>query len=338
MKEIKNALSESPQAIENILRILDFNHIKRDTYKKEIICGNSEKGHGNSIHIKLDETLMSSDFKYGVKGDLISFLMKKKKIELKEVMNLIKNELGIDSFCYSKKESNGLFGGAYNKIKKVNKFEMLNILSEDTLYPFSNKYNTMFLKDGISIETQIKFEIGFDIETQRITIPWRDYEGSLIGVMGRYNGECDHAYRWLPVIPFPKRDLLYGYSHNYMQLENCEVIYVGESEKSVLQWDSMDINTTLGIGRSEISAMQIKKIISLQPKKIIYCLDEGLPEEISIKNVKATQQFLKYYDIEVGYIYDEQNDILPYDSKYSPSDLCKEEFLELIEKKVKGVI
>ena len=337
MKEIKELLLSNPEHIENIFTTLGFYKVHK--YKQEILCCNSEKGSGASINIKLNDNISCKDFKNGTKGDIFSFLMKKRQLELMDILNIVKQELGLDSFTFSEKPTNSVFGGAYRKIKRNSTNENEDIiLPEETLIPYSNKLNMRFLRDGISFETQRKFQIGLDPFTQRITIPWRSLQGELLGVMGRYTGEEEGIPRWLPVIPFPKLNALYGYSTNYKYLVDCDVLYLGESEKFVLALDSLGINTCLAIGRSEISSGQIKRIISLNPKEIIYCMDEGLPEEINIKNVKLTQQFLKYHNIKVLYVYDENNEILPKNSKASPTDFNKDIFLRLVTEKVKEVL
>lgn len=333
MKEIKELLLQNPEHIENILISLNFYKVRK--YRQEIICCNSPKGHGNSIHINLTESISCRDFKYNIQGDIFSFLMQKRQFDLSDILNIVKQELGIDSFTFSKKSTNSVFGGAYGKIRKNHCEQMsCEILDESILIPYLNKFNIRFFKDGISFETQKKFKIGIDFLSQRITVPWRNYEGELIGVMGRYLGDSEELAKWLPIMPFPKKNVLYGYSENYQYLVDCDELYVFESEKGVLLSDTLGINTCVALGRNEISSMQIKRLIALNPKKIIYCLDESLPEEISIKNVKLTQQLIKHRDIKVGYIYDKNNEVLKKDSKDAPIDNGIEIFNKLLKEYV----
>lgn len=337
MKEIKELLLQNPEHIENILITFNFHKVRK--YRDTIICCNTEKGNGNSIHIKLEESIYAKDYKYQIKGDIFSFIMQKRQIDLFDVLNVVKQELGIDSFNFSKKIENKVFGGAYQKIRKnISHSVEYTILSKEILIPYANKFNMRFFKDGISFEAQKKFGIGIDFITQRISVPWGNYLGELIGIMGRSLSDEEGITKWFPIIPFPKIDALYGYSENYIYLVDCDDLYIFESEKGTLQADSFGINSCISLGRNEISSMQIKKLISLNPKRIIFCLDEGLPEEISIKNVKLTQQFIKYRDIKVGYIYDAENDILPKGSKASPGDLGENMFLRLIKEKLKEVL
>jgi DNA primase len=257
--------------------------------------------------------------------------MKKRNLLFKDVLNIIKKELNLSDFCsFTKDTLFGIFGGAYNKISRPTKITSNKVLDSEILKEYCNKFNIRFFQDGINFHTQKKFNIGFDTISQRITVPWFNDYDELIGIMGRYNGDEKDIKKWMPIIPFLKLNELYGYSQNYEFLQECDVIYIGESEKFVLQCDSMGINTALGLGRNAISSEQIKKIIRFQPKKILYCLDEGLPEENSIINVKATEQFLKYSDIEVGYVYDRFNEFLGKESKDSPTDNGIEIFKAII--------
>lgn len=329
MDEIKEMLINNPQHIINILRSLDFHNIK--LVKDKIICGNSKDGNGKSIHIKLNKHINCTDWKYNVTGDFIAFIMDKRKLSFKDIMNIIKAELKIDEINFKRSEKpRGIFGGCYENMYRKNNYNEQIVLSEAELDKYIYKFNTRFLKDGINLKTQQKFKIGFDVESQRITVPWYNYDGELIGIMGRINEDDPEVAKWFPIIPFSKKSTLFGYSHNYNKLSHCNSIFIGESEKFVLQLDSMGINTGIGLGCNTISEHQIKRLISLQPKNIIFCLDEGLPEDISIKNVKSVMSFLKLYKIRVGYVYDRNNKYLELGKKQSPGDLGKDMFKKVV--------
>ena len=60
--------------------------------------------------------------------------------------------------------------------------------------------NDLFYEDGISYSTQKEFQIGYDTETNRITIPIYSEIGDLVGVKGRLfqkevdESECKYLY------------------------------------------------------------------------------------------------------------------------------------------------
>ena len=65
--------------------------------------------------------------------------------------------------------------------------------------------NDLFLKDGIDLTTQQKFCIGYDWNSNRIIIPEFSFEGELIGITGRYNGQDYEEWnepKYYPIIEF----------------------------------------------------------------------------------------------------------------------------------------
>jgi len=338
INEIKKQLINNPIHIQNILEYYEFYNI--DIRSQEIRCSFSKDTNKTSIRIKLrnNDFLYITDYGRGLNCEFFKFIIQSRNVDFKELINVVKRELGIESFTYKKREP--IFGGFYNKIKsKRYSYIELKTYDESILNPYLNRYNIMFLQDGISLDTQKKYKIGFDIISQRITCPWWSFDGKLVGITGRYIGdyENDNTLKWCPVIPHPKSQTLFGYTENYQHLQDCEELFIGESEKFPMQLDSMGIYTGLGLGGNSIHALQIKNMITLNPRKIIFSFDEGLDEEIILKQVNLIKSKLKFFDIKIGYIIDKENIIMPKDSKISPSDLGKQKFIELKNKYVKWV-
>lgn len=181
----------------------------------------------------------------------------------------------------------------------------------------------MFLKDGISCETQEKYKVGYDLSTMRITIPWYSPNGDLVGLVGRYNSQSydeDGVPKYLSLIRFFKSDSLFGFAENYHSLIG-ETVFIVEAEKSVMQAHSIGIHNVVALGSNNISPMQEKYIKILHPKNIIICFDEGLKKEniiAQLEKFKNTQSVFKY---NLGYIYDEDNMFMQKGSKSSPFDL-----------------
>jgi DNA primase len=257
--------------------------------------------------------------------------MKCKNVELKDIIKTVKEELGIT--CIEFQKTKKIFGGFYDNIKRRNKGATeLKKYDENVMKDYINKYNTLFLKDGISFTTQRKFKVGLDHLSSRITVPWYDYEESLVGIEGRYIGDykTDEVPKWFPVIAFPKSQVLFGYNTNYQHLQSADEIYVGESSKFVMQLDSHGAYNTVALGGNSIHNQQIKQLSWLNPKKIIFCLDEGLDMELINRQIEKTKILLKFTDIKIGFVYDKDNRILEKGSKNSPSDVGYDNFRELV--------
>jgi DNA primase len=329
MIELKKRLMDNPHHIENILEHYDFYNI--DVRSREIRCGIDEKTNNTSVRIKLNENLTANDFGRDIHGDLFSLIMKSKKVDLKDIIQTVKTELGITYIEFNKPKK--IFGGFYDRIKRRNQNSIeLKKYDEDIMKDYINKYNTLFLKDGISFSTQRKFNIGVDHLSCRISVPWFDYEGSLVGIEGRYMGDYkqDEVSKWFPIIPFPKSQTLFGYNTNYINLQESDDIYVGESSKFVMQLDSMKIYNSLALGGNSIHNQQIKQLSWLNPKRIIFCFDEGLEEELILRQIEKTKILLKFFEIKVGFVIDRDHKILEKGSKNSPSDVGLDGFNELI--------
>lgn len=329
MIELKKRLLNNPEHIENILEEYDFHNITVNS--REIRCGFDEGTNNTSIRIKLNENLSANDFGRDIHGDLFSLIMKCKEVTLKDIIKTVKEELGITYIEFQKTKK--IFGGFYDNIKRRNKNTTeLKKYDENIMKEYINKYNTLFLKDGIDFNTQRKFKLGVDHVSSRITVPWYDFEESLVGIEGRYIGDYknDEVSKWLPVIPFPKSQVLFGYNTNYSNLQSADEIYVGESSKFVMQLDSMGVYTTVALGGNSIHNQQIKQLSWLNPKKIIFCFDEGLGMDLIDRQIEKTKILLKFTDIQIGFVNDKENIILEKDSKNSPSDVGFNNFRELV--------
>ena len=188
----------------------------------------------------------------------------------------------------------------------------------------------MFRHDGIDFDTQKVFGVGYDIETQRITVPEYTLDGKLCGIMGRLNDKhCDKAERWLPIIPCSRSLTLYGYHRNYADIQDKNIVIIGESEKFVQQLYSMGCKTGLALCGCDVSTIQAKYIKSLMTSRVVLALDEGIAEDQIRSQAEKLITKNAMFTNKVGYIYDKDNKILAKDSKASPSDLGKQAFAEL---------
>lgn len=225
------------------------------------------------------------------------------------------------------------FGGFFQGlVKEISEPEFsMKTYNESELDEYKGFYNTMFLKDGISFESQEKFNIGYDTLSNRVTIPIYSLDNKLIGIMGRYNGKCEKEERWLPIIPCSRSLTIYGFNENYQSIQEKGMAIIGESEKFVMQADSFGCHIALATSGCHISDTQAKHIKSMFLPKIILAYDEGLSEEDIIAEAEKLKMDNQIYKNQVGYIYDREHKYLPEGSKASPSDLGKEVFSKLVK-------
>jgi hypothetical protein len=318
--EIKKYLNENTDKLINLLEDIGLHNINiKSDY---LTCSRDTEGEGKSTRIKLNPYLKVDDYKRGLKGDI--FLL---------VGNCLGSLTFVESFKYisrflgtkadfNKTEKTNIFGGFFHKsISK--EFDKAKTYPIEILKQYERIPIDLFLKEGISSDTQLFFNIGYDWNTHRIAIPEFNFEGELIGVSGRWNGESYKDLgipKYFPIIEFPKQQTLYGYHINYYNLlENN--IFLGEPQKGVLKAHSQGVYNVLGLGGKIIHQPQLKALQSLNPKSIILGLDEGITEDEIITEcdkLKSRSSFLQY---KVGYLFDRNNLFLKSGSKDSPFDL-----------------
>ena len=175
--------------------------------------------------------------------------------------------------------------------------------------PYPNK---MFEDDGISLEVQQDFEVGYDVQTNYITIPIRDSLGSLCGVKGRYFGEPDEYHsKYTYLEKCNKSKILYGYWQNKNYIKQNRYLYVLESEKAVQQLATIGVHSCVSTGGKTISKYQVEEIIRTGCTPIL-ALDKDVGED-ELKNIAS--MFMDGIDV---YAIIDKDNIL--DEKESPSD------------------
>ena len=172
--------------------------------------------------------------------------------------------------------------------------------------------NIMFERDGISLSTQHFFNIGYDPQTNRLTIPIYSEIGHLLGVKGRiFQEELEEGQnKYLYLFKTNKSKILFGLDKNLNNIIQQGKVYVTESEKGVMQLYDMGYYG-VATGGSKISKYQINMLTRLGVQ-IIFAYDKDI-EEDELKNI--AEQFVE--GVPVYAIFDRDN-ILK--EKESPSD------------------
>ena len=265
--------------------------------------------------------------------------MNKKSLNFPQALEYIANLLGLEKSNFNKAVKVP-FGGFYKKlIREIQEPEMsMRTYDESILDEYLGKFNTMFFNDGISYKTQEKFNVGYDIWTNRITVPEYTFDGKLCGIMGRsIDSNCAKEERWLPIIPCSRSLTLYGYHTNYECIQRKNLCVIGESEKFPQQLDTMGSNVGLGSCGCHLSDTQTKYIKGLLVSKNILAYDEGLEEEYIREEAKKLKIDNAVFHNDVGYIWDSEHQVIPKGSKGSPSDYGKEGYLYLMKNCVKWI-
>ena len=328
---VNEALSADEDVVREILEELGFTQLTFDACKRTFRFAREEGRNPTSMVLNLD-TLSFHCFSTNSKGNLYTLIMQRKDMNFPNALKWAADYAGLDKEEYDidiQLPFGGFFQGLVKEISEP-EFSM-KTYNESELDEYKGFYNTMFLKDGISFESQEKFNIGYDTLSNRVTIPIYSLDNKLIGIMGRYNGKCEKEERWLPIIPCSRSLTVYGFNENYQSIQEKGMTVIFESEKSVMQCHSFGCNIALATSGCHISDTQAKHIKSMFIPKIILAYDEGLSQEDIIVEAEKLKMNNQIYKNQVGYIYDREHKYLPEGSKASPSDLGKEIFAKLVK-------
>lgn len=216
-----------------------------------------------------------------------------------------------------------------NKYKIVSDFNKERNESELNIY-FKYPHKDLS-KEGISHLTQKKFNIMYDLSSDRIIFPAYDKEGRLIGAKGRIinelEGENDALEsRYIGVIPYNKSHILWGLQNTYPYIQEEDKLIIFESEKSVMKaWD-FGYPHCCAIGGHNISSEQIKQSISLA-SEIIIAFDKDVGGDIYKDIIDKLGSFCR-----LSIIWDKQNML---DEKDSPVDKSLDVFTKLYNSRYK---
>lgn len=330
-EEVKAKLLEQPESIEHILDAFGFDKIR--IRNREIRCAFEPGMNPTAIVIRLrdNENLFVKDYERNLSLDLINYIIKSKNIPFKDVMNAIKQELHLDSI-YNYKRKRGLFGGLYDNLHRSNGEIEVITYPEEILKQYKNTPNTLWLKDGISLSTQRKWGIGYDVQSQRITMPIRTSTGEIMAIKGRLNGEPEEFEpKYLYIVNGPMSQTLFGYSENYSSLYEGNIIVV-ESEKSVLKMDSWGYHNVVALGSNSLSTTQAKLLMSLNPKRVTFMLDKNLSLDNTKRNAELLKSFCTMRQLEIKYW--DWTDNITLDEKSAPCDDTKEELEYILQNEV----
>lgn len=232
--------------------------------------------------------------------------------------------------------------------KQVDMTRKLKQVDESILSTFRILFHPAFYQDGISIETMRKFGIRYDILNYRIIIPHRDEKGNLIAIRCRNLDEelVSAKIKYTPIfhngkpLASPTRMYLYGLYYSLETIKKIKKVIIVESEKAVMQVDTMlnGNGFAVALSGSSIHAIQIELLRELGVEEVIIAMDKeyenyGSKEEkvYAIKIRKSLiDKLLPYFNVSIMW---DMNNFLS--KKDSPTDKGYEVFETLYKNRIK---
>lgn len=234
------------------------------------------------------------------------------------------------------------------KPKQVDMSREFKYIDENLLNRFYKYYHPSFYNDGISVQTLYKFGIKYDILNKRIIIPHRDEDGNLIAIRCRNLDEdmVEAGFKYMPItidgklLSAKTSKYLYGLYYNKDTIKKLKKIILLESEKAVMQLDTIlgDNNVGVAIMGSSLSLIHVELIKELGVEEVIIALDKEY-EEYGSKEEKVyamkirkgiINKLLPYFTVTI--IWDRDNSI---GLKNSPTDKGADVFYKLFSERIK---
>ena len=330
LEDIKKELLSNPDKLKDVLEHYNYcNIVIRNTYMS---FGRDEHSSKKSIVIRLENNiyLYVNDYARNINKDLFSYIIEQRKVTFSDVLNTVKNVLGITDYYDFFDSKRYVFGGFYEKIRKKNTSKV-RVYDESVLKCYRRCGNKRFIRDNISLDSQKYFNLRYDIESQSIVIPIYDQVGQLMGAKARCNWEVeDGEMKYYYLMPCQASLTLYGYAQNYNHLVN-NTVYVFEAEKSVMQCHSYGIRNCVALGSGTISLKQTQMLMELAPTQIIFMHDVGYDMDNITRNIQMVKNYSRFSEIEVGYWDWTKGN---YTDKVSASDLGKEKLKYILEHEI----
>lgn len=270
--------------IEYILEELGCKGIKHHDNKRYYTGGFPNSDGNKSFAIFSDNLYIDSYTRniadeYG-NTDIISMVMFIKDMYFYKALKWLGDILGLDYYKDEDYElplsiqwSNLLHD--MNEELDVSEIDNNNLtpIDEQILKTYYSGGNDLFLQDGISLNTQGEFEIGFDLDSERITIPIRDELGTLVGVKGRLFIREGRGEKYIYLEKCSKSKILYGLYKTMGYIKEAGICIVVESEKSVLALWGQGVKNVVAIGGHTLSKTQVEKITRLGVSEVVLCYD-----------------------------------------------------------------
>lgn len=215
--------------------------------------------------------------------------------------------------------------------------------NKGALDTFIRRYPPEWLNDGITREAMDKFDIRYSISQNKIIIPHLDIDGRLVGIRGRAlnDWEIENVGKYMPIkleqlwYKHPLSMNLYGLYENKNTIKKHKIVYIFESEKSVLQFEAFNMpHCAVAVCGSQFNKYQLNILLKhCSPQEIVICFDKEENEGESKYFDKLYALCKKYNEYcQFSFIYDRLNLL---NKKDSPSDRGEETFKKLLAKRVK---
>lgn len=241
------------------------------------------------------------DFSSGKGGNVLDFICAYNQCDFLTGLRILKKYAGVTDNSSSSTPNRLLATSVAKRFQskpKKEKSSKTSILPSDYMdrYEWNTEKLAVWEREGISMESMIRFQVRYDPFSDRLVYPIRDVDGNIISVCGRildpnYKEKNLRKYTYFQSIG--ALDTIYGLSDNICSIKECGEIILFEGAKSVMLADGWGIKNTGAILTSHLNVNQFKILLKLGAR-VSFALDA----EIDIRedsNIMKLKQYTNVY-------------------------------------------
>jgi DNA primase len=262
--------------IEVLLEELGCESIKSEQ-SGSLITASHDGWNKRAVQVKNNLALTSYIRNRGIEGDIFSIVgfmlyecetFEDVRTHLHQIKTWICNTLSYDDLLnqrYEKPEPKVDWNSWLRPIQQLREKNLEitenRIVDERLLNLFVPYPHKIWIDDGLQIKTLKNFKVGFDVNSERITIPVHNKDGQLIGVKGRYCGNNpsimdEQKYNY--IVPCSKSIELFNLHRALPYIQDSkEVIVVEGAKTTMFLWD-WGFRNVVSIEGDRLSPVQAK--------------------------------------------------------------------------------
>lgn len=329
--KVKETLYNDKEKIIFILEELGCHKISSS--RDEIRCALPDGSNPTSIAILITESIPCYIYSRGEYGDIFDLVKYIKEVNFPSALKWLCAILKIPYEDYEVTETMAIVR-ELRKEKRIRnkeiKIKKRQILPDSTMHKYKLCVVEEWIKEGLSPQSQKKYEILKDNQNHCWLIPIRDEEGRLINFKRR-----TYAPNWKE-IGIPKytyyyklgvNDVLFGLDKNKEKIKECNEMILFEAEKSVIAADSYGYDWGCSVSTNSINKYLIKKILKLRCSQVVLAFDKDVKWKDILKEARKLTRYINVY-----IIYDKKGLLK---EKESPTDNGREVFDLLYKTRIK---
>lgn len=263
-----------------------------------------------SFHINTEENYWKC-FGCGKSGDSIEFIKLMEGIDFRKAVEKLAEgnvevEYDSSSNIYNVNDLMGL-------VEDLKDLENEKIFDDRLVKKYKKHQHKYLIAEGFDKETLEEFDIGFCVDQNdelynRVTIPWRDYEGNLIAIVGRDVTDNKDA-KYKAKRGSDKSNHLYNLNRAKKYADNGLILV--EGEKDVMKLWEWGFENAVALGNKELNSR--KWLLRKFTNKVHLCLDSD--KEGKKAQRKIIPNIYPIINISVIDLSDEYKDIVELDNK-----------------------